>query len=249
MEKISALIICRNEEKNIEECIKSIKWCDEIIIIDGFSTDNTFEIAKGYTDKVFRNEWKGFFDQRSFGLTKIQYNWIFSIDADERCTEHLSAEIQNLLSRDLISANGFLIPRKSFFLGKWIKHCGWYPDHQLRLFRKDFVSVTVRLVHESYSVSGETGKLKNNLEHFTVNSISDFMNKVNIYSSLSASEKPNKRITFIYILFKPFIEFSKKFIFQAGFLDGIHGLMVSFFHTITKTMTYMKIWETQNKVK
>ena len=135
---VSGLIICKNEEKNIEECIKSILWCDEIIVVDSFSTDNTINIVKKYTEKVFQNEWHGFADQRKFALSKAVNEWIFTIDADERCSVELKEEIANILKQNVISENGFEIPRKSFFLDKWIKHGGWYPNYQLRFFRKEF---------------------------------------------------------------------------------------------------------------
>lgn len=247
MQKISAIVICKNEEKNIDDCLKSIQWCDEIIIVDSGSTDKTLEIAKKYTDKVFINEWQGFSKQRKFALTKVSNDYVLVLDADERCTNELKDEIKNVLSGQTL-ANGFFIPRKSFFLNKWIKHCGWYPDYKLRLFNKNNVTISDRLVHEGYEVNGETAKLKNNILHYTVTSISEFTAKINHYSSLSAQEKWNKRnISFLYLLFVPFFEFNKKFIFQAGFLDGISGLMVSYFHMITKLLTYMKIRELQNK--
>jgi glycosyltransferase involved in cell wall biosynthesis len=247
MQKISAIIICKDEEKNIDDCIKSISWCDEIIITDSGSTDKTIEIAKKYTDKIFFNEWRGFSQQRKFALTKASNDWVFVLDADERCTNELAEEIRNILS-DKARAKGFFIPRKSFFLSKWIKHCGWYPDYKLRLFDKNFVKISDRLVHEGYEVNGETAKLKNDLFHYTVTSISEFMDKINHYSTLSAREKSSKQnISFLYLFFIPGFEFTKKFIFQAGFLDGINGLMVSYFHMITKLLTYMKMRELQNK--
>ncbi|MEO6695308.1 MAG: glycosyltransferase family 2 protein [Ignavibacteria bacterium] len=249
MKKISAVIICKDEESNIEDCLKSILWCDEIIIIDSFSKDSTLKIAKIYTDNIFQNEWKGFSNQRKFALTKINYEWIISLDADERCGSELKNEINSVLSKDNIPEKGFLIPRKSFFLGKWVRHCGWYPDHQLRLFRKDSVYIGERLVHEGYEVNGETGKLKNDILHYTVNSISEFMSRINLYSTLSANEKmSDRKIGVAYILIKPFLEFMKKYIFQMGFMDGITGVMVCYFHMMTKTLTYMKIREMQNKI-
>lgn len=248
MQKISGIIICKNEEKNIEECLKSIQWCDEIIIVDSGSTDKTVEIAKKYTDKIFFNEWKGFSNQRKFALTKVSNEWVFVLDADERCTSDLATEIKTILSPANLQTKGFYIPRKSFFLNKWVKYCGWYPDYKLRLFEKNFVKITDRLVHEGYEINGDTGKLKNDIMHYTVNSISEFTEKINHYSSLSAIEKSNKKkITFLYLFFVPHFEFIKKYIFQLGFLDGITGLMVSYFHMITKLLTYMKMREIQNK--
>ncbi|HRB01437.1 MAG TPA: glycosyltransferase family 2 protein [Ignavibacteria bacterium] len=247
MNRISGLIICRDEENNIEDCIKSIQWCDEIVVIDSFSKDRTLEIVKKFTDKVFQNEWEGFSKQRKFALSKVNSEWIFSLDADERCTEELALEIRSILDSSN-NVNGYLIPRKSFFLGKWIQHCGWYPDHQMRLFKRDKVTVSERLVHEGYNVTGETTKLKSDILHYTVRSVSEFAEKINHYSALSAVEKSDgKKISMSYLFFKPFFEFKKKFFFQQGFRDGIYGLMVSFFHMITKILTYMKMIEIQNK--
>lgn len=250
MSKVSGLIICKNEEKNIEECIKSILWCDEIIIVDSFSEDNTIALAKKHTDKIFQNEWKGFSEQRKFGLTKVNYEWIFSLDADERCTKELEAEIKNLLTKDSIPENGFEIPRKSFFLNKWIKHGGWYPNYQLRLFKKQYAGLSDRLVHESYTVEGQIGKLENNILHYTVSSVSEYVTKINTYSNLSALEKKNKKkINFLDILIMPRIAFFIQYILKGNFLDGMGGLMVSKFHMITKLLNNMKIWEIQNKAK
>ena len=250
MNKITGLIITKNEESNIEECIKSISWCDEVIIIDSFSEDNTIEIAGRYTGNIFQNEWKGFAEQRKFALTKVSTEWIISLDADERCSSELKEEIRQLISRDSISENGFFIPRENYFLGKKIRHCGWYPDLQMRLFRKQNAFVSNRLIHESYEVKGETGKLQNHIIHYTANSVSEYTEKINHYSSLSAIEKVNKRkIGLMYLLVKPKLEFLKKYIFQLGFLDGTEGLMISLFHMTTKSLTYMKIYELQNKKK
>lgn len=248
MNKISALIICKNEERNIEDCIKSVRWCDEIIVIDAFSSDSTFSIIKKYTDKIYQNVWKGFASQRKYGLSKVSTEWIFSLDADERCTIELADEIKSLLAKGDIPENCFEIPRKSFFLNKWIKHGGWYPNFQLRLFKTKSAGVSDRLVHESYTAEGKKGKLQNHILHYTVTSINEYVQKINSYSDLSALEKINKkRIGFIDILIYPRIAFLHQYILKGNFLDGIGGLMVSNFHMITKLLNNMKLWELQNK--
>lgn len=248
MSKISALIICKNEEKNIEECLKSVAWCDEIILIDSFSIDSTLIVAEKYTDTIFQNEWKGFADQRRFGLSKVNYDWVFSLDADERCTKDLEIEIKNILQGKDISENGFEIPRKSFFLGKWIKHGGWYPNYQMRLFRKSSAGVSDRLVHESYIVDGKTNRLENCILHYTVTSVSEYVNKIDSYSDLSALEKfDKKKIGYFDLLVMPHLAFFQQYILKGNFLDGIEGLMVSRFHMITKLLNNMKIYELQVK--
>ena len=247
---ISVTIICNNEEKNIEECIKSVLWADEIIVVDSFSEDKTIELAKKYTDKVFQNKWEGYAKQREFAVSKVSNQWIFSLDADERCTENLKNEIIDVIEKSDNKYNGFRIPRKNYFLGKWIKNCGWYPGYQMRLFKKDKVIVTDRLVHEGYKAEGLTGVLENDIIHYTVVSISDYVKKINIYSSLQAEEKINKRkVTLLFLLFRPYVSFIQQFILKKGFLDGIYGLMVTFFDVITNTLTNMKIREMQDKEK
>ena len=250
MNKVSAVIICTNEESNIADCIKSILWADEIVIIDGGSEDKTIEIAKIYTDKIFVNIWKGFAVQRDFSLTKVNYDWVFSLDADERCSKELEAEIKGILAKDNINNNGYKIPRKNFFLNKWIKHSGWYPGYQLRLFKKDCADVSDRLVHEKFIVKGNVGVLKNDILHYTVRSISEFMDKVNKFSSLSAKEKVNrKNVTLLDLIIRPPLSFIREYIFRKGFLDGVHGLMVALFNSITNMLTFMKTWELQNNDK
>ena len=248
MNLITGIIICKNEEDNIEDAIKSILWCDEVIVVDAFSTDKTVDIIKKHSVILFQNEWKGFADQRRFVLSKVNTEWAFSIDADERCTGELESEIRQIISQKDLKENGFLIPRKSFFLNKWIKHGGWYPNYQLRVFRKSSADVSDRQVHESYTVKGLTGKLKNDLLHYTVTSLSEFVTRINKYSDLSAAEKMDKKkIGFFDILILPRIAFLKQFIIKGNFLDGTEGLMVSKFHMITKLLNYMKIRELQSK--
>ncbi len=223
-------------------------WCDEVILIDSYSADNTVNIAEKYSPVIIQNEWKGFAEQRKFALTKVNTEWILSLDADERCTELLRNEILNIISVSDIAENGFEIPRKSYFLNKWIRYGGWYPNYQMRLFKKDSAGVTDRKVHESYYIEGKIGRLKNDILHYTVTSVRDFMNKINNYSDLSALEKVSRRkIGYFDLLVMPQIAFFQQYILKGNFLDGIEGLMVSRFHMITKLLNNMKILEMQMK--
>jgi len=238
-------IICGDEENNIEECIKSVQWADEIILVDSYSKDKTIEIASKYNVKIFQNKWESFAEQRQIALSKCSNDWVFSLDADERCTSILAEEIKEKINSSENKFTGFKIPRKSFFLNKWVRHGGWYPDYQLRLFKKQ-ATVSDRLVHEKYEVKGEIGFLKNDLLHYTVSSISDYMHKVNQYSTLQAIEKAGKKkINFFNMLFRPILAFIQGYILKGGFLDGITGLMVVNFHIITNMLAYMKIWQIQ----
>ena len=247
---VSVNIICKNEEQNIEDCLKSVLWADEIIVVDGESTDKTVEIARKFTDKVYINKWEGFASQRSFALGKSTKDWVLVLDADERCSPELKDEIMAYLNSNNKIYKGFKLPRRNFFLGKWIKHGGWYPGYQFRFFRKDSTIVSDRLVHEGYVIDGEIGTMKNDILHYTVQSISEFMHKVNGYSTLQAKEKSKRRnVKFRDILLRPIASFYIQFFVRGGFRDGIHGLMVANFDVITNMLTYMKIWELQNKEK
>lgn len=247
---ISVNIICRNEEKNIEDCLKSVLWADEIIVVDAESADRTLEIAKKYTDRVFVNKWEGFAKQRTFALEKSKKDWVLALDADERCSSGLKEEIVSFIASNNHNIKGFKLPRQNYFLGKWIKYGGWYPGYQLRFFKRSNVKVSDRLVHEGYEVDGDIGVMKNDIIHYTVQSVFEFMNRVNGYSNLKAEEKSkNGNIGFLDIFIQPLKSFVVQYIFKGGFRDGLHGLMVYNFDAITRMLTYMKIWEKQNKGK
>jgi glycosyltransferase involved in cell wall biosynthesis len=246
---ISVIIIAKNEEKNIEDCIRSVEWADEIVVVDGESTDNTQLLAKKFRNvNLIVNKFEGYTSQRRLALKSATHPWIFSIDADERATPELRDEIINTINQN--KYDGLRIPRKSFFLDKWIKHCGWYPGYQMRLFRKNQVTVSERLVHEGYEVKGEIGFLKNDILHYTVTSIEDYMERVNRYSTLQALEKMrNKKVKFHDVFLRPPAAFFQHFFLKMGFLDGVHGLMVSYFDMVTNMLTYMKIYEFQTGKK
>lgn len=249
MQKLSVTIIAFNEEKNINDCLESVKWADEIIVVDSGSIDKTVEIAKKYSNNVFFNKWKGFSAQKSFALSKASYEWVLSIDADERVSPELKEEINQLLSSNTVF-DGYYIPRRNFFLGKEIKNCGWRPDYQLRLFKKSITIVDSRKVHEGFLVSGECGYLINDFIHFTHNNLHDVFKKINEYSTLEAEElAAKKKARPLNIFINPAAAFLSHFIYRKGYKDGVYGLMVSLIHAATKMMTYMKIWELQNKEK
>lgn len=242
--RISAIIIAGNEEKNIADCLESVRWADEIVVVNSESTDRTVEIAKRYTDKVFIRRWEGYAAQKAFSLEKASNEWVLSLDADERISPELLDEIKAL---DFSRADGFYIPRRNYFLNKVIRSCGWSPDYQLRLFRKSKTKMTDRQVHEGFTVDGKRSRLKGELIHYTHTSIAATLRKINEYSTLEAEEKSARiHVTGIKIFFKPLWAFFQHFIIRKGFTDGAHGLMVSIIHAMTKTQVYMKIWEIQN---
>lgn len=245
MNKISVIIITKNEARNIGDCLESVKWADEIIVVDSGSEDETISIAKRFTDKVLINEWKGFAQQKSFAMAQATNEWILSIDADERVTDKLKDEI---LNSQLNEFDGYKIKRENYFLGKLIRGCGWGNDYQLRLFRKSKTKLTDRLVHEGFEVEGKMGQLKNSMLHFSYRNFSDAITKINHYSTLEAIEKQNrKKVNAFTIVVTPVIAFLQHFFLRKGFIDGIYGLFVSIMHAITKLQVQLKIWELKNR--
>lgn len=247
MNSLSVIIITKNESHNIRECLESVKWADEIIVVDSGSSDDTVSIAKEFTDKVFFNEWKGFADQKSFAMQKVKNDWVLSLDADERVTEKLRDEI---LNSNLDEFDGYRIKRDNYFLGKQIRGSGWGNDYQLRLFRKSKTKLTNRLVHEGFEVDGIIGQLKNSMLHFSYRNFSDAFTKINHYSTLEAIEKQNKKKVNAFTIFlTPIFAFLQHYFLRKGFIDGIYGLFVSIMHAITKLQVQLKIWELKNQKK
>ncbi len=242
---VSVAIITQNEEKNIEEALESVKDFEEIIVVDSFSEDRTIEICKKYTDKIFQKQWSGFAKQKQYAIDKATFTWVLVLDADERLTEALKAEIIEKLKHD--DAVGYFIPRKNFFLGKWIKHSGWWPDYTLRFFRKDRGKMEERAVHERITIEGKTGYFREPLLHFTYRSIEGFIDKMQRYSTLSAidivQKNPSKRKIFTKMIFTPLFTFFKMFILRLGFLDGIRGFILAIFYSFYSFLKYAKAWE------
>lgn len=239
--KISVTIITGNEEENIRECLVSVKWADEIIVVDSESTDKTVEITKQFTDKIFIRKWDGFASQKRFAMNQASNDWVLSLDADERATPELAEEI---LNSDIEQFDGYKIRRKNYFIGKEITGCGWGNDYQLRLFKKSKTKLTERLVHEGFIVDGTVSELKAAMTHFSYRNLKDGFSKINEYSTLEAREKAErKKITGFRIVFYPVWAFLQHYFIRKGFRDGRHGLVVSLMHAMTKLQVYMKIWE------
>ncbi|NOX19673.1 MAG: glycosyltransferase family 2 protein [Nitrospirae bacterium] len=238
---LSAIVITKNEEKNIKRCLSGLLWCDEIIVVDSGSTDNTLEIAKGFTDRIYVENWKGYGPQKQSALEKARGEWVFSIDADEVVTEALSEEIKKTVS-DTTRA-GFYIPRKNFYKDKWLRHGGQYPDYVLRLFRRGSGRFSPSMVHEKVIIDGPCGRLKEPLLHYTFQDLSSLIDKINKYSSLSAKElfQAGRRCGAL----SPFMHFLsffiRDYILRLGFLDGIEGFNVAFVKALGIYLKYAKL--------
>ena len=244
-QNISVIIIAKNEEQNIEDCLRSVQWADEIILVDSESEDRTVEIARRYTQKIFKRKWEGYSKQKKYALSLASNEWILSVDADERVSPELRDEIQSGLADGF---DGFSISRRNYFLGKHITGCGWNNDLQLRLFKKSKTTVTDRLVHESFEVNGKIGKLNNRIDHYSYRSLKDSISKMNNYSSLEARQKyKNKKVSPVDFITHPASAFIQYFIVRKGYRDGKYGLMVSLLHAMTNMQIYMKIWELRKR--
>lgn len=243
--KISVCVISFNEEKNIEECLKSVTWADEIILVDSYSTDRTVELAKQYTSIIMPKVWSGYSDAKNYALQNASNEWILSLDADERVTQELREEIIEVINEGSRRYTGYKIARRAYFLGKWIKHCGWYPGYVVRLFRKDAGNFSKSRVHEKLDVTGEIATLKHDLLHFTDDNLLHYFNKFNKYTSLAADDLEEKGTPFRvwYLVIKPTYTFFKMFILRRGFLDGLHGFILSILSSAYVFTKYAKLWE------
>lgn len=249
MSKISAVISAFNEEKNIERCLQSLSFADEIVVIDNSSSDRTSEIAKKYTKKVFiqKNDPNLIDLQKNFGFEKASYEWILSIDADEEVSKELAGEIRATI-KNKNEVAGYWIPRKNIIFGKFIKHTGWYPDPQLRLFRKGKGKFVKTHVHEPIKLDGESVYLSEHLIHHHYETISEFMGKtINIYAPNEAQNYLDKgyQLSYFDALRFPLNEFISRFFARKGYLDGFHGLMLSLLMAFYHFIIFACLWEKQ----
>lgn len=249
--KISAVIIAFNEEKKIAEAIKSVLWADEILVVDSESADRTTEIAGSLGAKVIVQKWLGFARQKQFGVDAAQNDWIFSLDADEIVSDKLKDEILRLktLPKEKL-ADGYKIPRLSFYFDQPVRHGGWYPDWQLRLFNRHKGKWKDVLIHESVEVEGRIEKLDGDILHFSVESAVHHHKMIGErYAPLAAEQmfKNGKRTTFLKILTVGLTTFLNTYFLKLGFLDGLAGFCISRFAAHHAFLKHLILWELQNK--
>ncbi|KPK85186.1 MAG: hypothetical protein AMJ94_19300 [Deltaproteobacteria bacterium SM23_61] len=244
MEKISVAIITKDEERNIRDCLDSVKWADEILVVDNGSTDRTLSICEEYGARIFQEEWKGYSGQKNSAVEKAGNEWVLNLDADERVSPELRQEMQKSLEENR-GVDGYWIPRKNFFLGQWIRYCGWYPDLNLRLFRKSRGRFGERAVHERVEVEGKTATLTHPLIHKTYQSLSDFFVRMDRYSTLAAQEMHRARRKFrrMDVVFRPPFTFLQMYLLRAGFLEGYLGFVLSVLYSYYSFAKYIKLKE------
>jgi glycosyltransferase involved in cell wall biosynthesis len=250
--KISAVIIAGNEESKIADAISSVDWADEVLVIDSESKDRTKEIADSLGARVITRQWPGFSAQKQFGVDAAEFDWIFSLDADERVSPDLSAEIKQLrdAGREPASA-GYRIPRSSSYMGRQIKHSGWYPDWQMRLFDRRKGRWSDALIHESFKLNeGETSqKLNGDIVHITVDDASDHHRMIGErYAPLAARQMfdRGRRTSVLKLITAAPLAFFSSFILKAGFLDGMPGYCIARFSAHHAFLKHLLLWELQN---
>lgn len=241
---VSAFIVCMNEERQIRRCLDSIKWCDEIVVIDSGSTDRTLEICREYTDRIVNRPWPGFVEQKRFGLLQCTSDWVLNIDADEVVTDELRDEIQATLMAPG-GHQGFYLLRVVHYLGKFWRKGGWYPEYRLRLCLRTATTWGGDDPHEKAIVSGPTRRLRGELHHFTYEDFSNQIRSLNNFATAAADTlwKKGVRPSLLKILLNPLARFVKFYLLRKGFREGMSGFLVAGIEAFYVYLKYVKLWE------
>jgi glycosyltransferase involved in cell wall biosynthesis len=247
---LSVVLITQNEERNLPRTLESVMPLvrdgkGEIVVVDSESTDRTVEIAQSYGAKVFVEKWKGFAAQKNSAMDKASMDWVLQLDADEPLEPELAAEI-NVALKVASGLSGFWIPRKNFFLGRWIRHGGFYPDPKLRLVRRGAGRFEEYGAHPTMKVNGPTGRLTHALLHDAYPTLRAYIDHMNSYSSMGAEvafAKGLRRFSFTNIVVRPLLTFIYNYFIRLGFLDGREGLLLHLYHSVYVSWKYAKTWE------
>ncbi|MBX7143118.1 MAG: glycosyltransferase family 2 protein [Oligoflexia bacterium] len=244
--KVSAFVICFNEQNNIRRCLESLRWCDEIVIVDSGSTDNTLSICREFTDRVFSRAWPGHREQKRYALSLCTHEWILNIDADEVIDDELRSAIQLALQNDdSAGVNGYYLNRVVFHLGKWWRKGGWYPEYRLRFCRRSVTTWGGLDPHEKACVTGPTKRLPGEIQHFSYPDLSGQVHSLNRLSSAAAKAMwaDGQRTSFIKIFTRPIARFVKFYFLRKGFLEGFEGFVVAILEAYYAFLKYVKVWE------
>lgn len=247
MPTISIIVITKNEEERIADCLESVKWVDEIVLVDSFSNDKTEDIASKFTEKIYKREFDDFASQKNFALEKTNCEWILNIDADERISRELKKEILKILTKD-INFDAFEIPIKTYFLGKAMKYAGEFPSYRTRLFKNKFKFHNK--VHEELRVKPKKlGRLEQPIEHYTCLNLKHYINKYVHYAKLSAQQKyeAGEKKGLFYAALRFFLDFFQKYILQRGILMGGPGFIYSAIRAYYSFLKYVFLWELNNQ--
>ncbi len=236
-----------NEEDNIRRCLESLSFCDEILVLDSFSTDSTVKIAHEYCGRVIQEEWKGYIKQRNRLRDLAKHDWVLFLDADEEVSPRMRDQILDLFDQQKPPEHhvGFEFPRQVFYLGRWIRHGEWNPDIKLRLFQKDRGHSGGQEPHDRVIVDGPVKTLSGKIWHYTYRDLSHHFEVLNRFSSISAQEMYNsgRRCKLIDLMFRPGTRFIKGYLVKRGFQDGLRGFIIAIMVSFGVAMKYAKLWE------
>jgi glycosyltransferase involved in cell wall biosynthesis len=242
--RLSVVIVTRDEEERIRPCLESVSWADEVIVVDAESQDKTATIARELTDHVVVRPWPGYAAQKNFAVGLARGTWVLSLDADETVSPALRAEIEALV-KDAGARDGYEVPRRNIFWGRWIRHGGLYPDWQLRLFRRGRGRFGERAVHESVRVEGAVGRLAGHLEHRSYRDVADFLARADRYSTLAAEDwiAQGRRVRAADFVLRPLGRFLGMYVVGRGFLDGWRGFLLAALYAYYVLIRSAKVWE------
>ena len=246
--KLTVTVITRNEAANIEGALESVKWADEIVVVDSHSADETVALAQRFAARIVVHDWEGYSAQRNYAAAIAANDWILAIDADERVPPALAAEIQEIM-RTGTSVGGYRMPRVSHYLGRWIRGTDWYPDYQLRLYDRRVGRFNGKRVHESVELTtGRPSTLRNDLQHYPYRDISDHVISIDHYTTLAAEEwfSEGRRTNPIEVMVHPPAAFLRNYIVRRGFRDGTAGFLISSLNSYYVFLKILKLWELQN---
>jgi glycosyltransferase involved in cell wall biosynthesis len=248
---VSAIVVCFNEEERIGDCLENLRWCDEIVVVDSFSTDRTPEICRGYTDRFIQREWAGYRDQKAFAHSQASKDWVFLVDSDERVTAELRNEIENALVQDNGRYAGYAVPRLVHYLDRWWRRGGWYPDYDVRLFRRERATWGGSEPHEKILVDGAVRRLRYPLHHYSYRNIEDHLQRINRFTSISSreSKKQGRRWRLSDALLRPAARFFHSYVLKRGFIEGFAGFYVAVTAAVYVFLKYAKLWELELEEK
>jgi glycosyltransferase involved in cell wall biosynthesis len=245
---VSAVVITLNEARNIEACLASVAWASEVLVVDSGSTDDTVALARRAGARVLVNTWPGYSAQKNFAAGQALHDWIFSIDADERVTPELAAELQAAAASPAGHA-GFRVPRVTWHLGRWIRCTDWYPDYQLRLYDRREASWNGRPVHESVKAQGPVRDLLNELQHYAYRDVAHHLDTINRYTSLAAIQMydEGRRTSLAELALHPPAAFLRNYVLRGGIRCGAAGFIISAMNTFYVFMKFAKLWTLQKR--
>ena len=241
---VSVYVLTFNNRRTIEQCLNSLDWAEELIVVDSFSTDGTYEVCQRYTNKTYQRKWTGHRDQYQYAADLTRQDWIMFVDADEEVPWALADEIRNELKEGTAGADAFFVYRRTYYLGRWIRYGGWYPDGEIRLYRKQKGRWEGGL-HAKIVSEGKVKSLQNQYLHYTYRNISDQVQTIDKYSQIAAEDmvREGEQFSLFKLLFHPPFRFIKEYLFKSGFRDGFPGLVIIVSTMFYVFIKYAKLWE------